>query len=245
MIKVLIIKDAVTAVKFTQNTEPNLKKPLLIAALQDMGNVGNIVIDFINKSKKTEPFRVAESTELSYVLDKGGHIEIPKEGWEYRFTNSLIVFGGGYGQPKTNEELHALCQDVISVAKKYSAKFVYTVGGFHTEQPITAEPKTFVTTTSEELSKQLEKMDVSMTPSKSVITGFNGLILGYAKINGVIGIGLYGELNEPAIPQYRTAKSVIKTLEKLTYQNFGETKELDIMAADIERKLRSGWRMDF
>jgi hypothetical protein len=232
-------------VKFTQNREPIVEKPLIVAALQDMGNVGNIVIDFVNKSKKTLPFRIAESTELSYVLDKGGHIEIPKEGWEYRYTQNMIVFGGGYGQPKTNEELHILCQDVIDMAKKYSVKFIYTVGGFHTERPLENEPHTFITTTSEDLSKQLEKIGVNLTPAKSVITGFNGLILGYAKIHGIYGIGLYGELNDPSIPQYRTAKSVIKTLEKLTYQNFGDTHELDLMASDVEKKLGSGWRPDF
>lgn len=35
-----------------------------------------------------------------------------------------------------------------------------------------------------------------MTPTKSVITGFNGLILGYAKLNDIYGIGLYGEIDE-------------------------------------------------
>lgn len=229
--------------KFTQNSEPAVEKPLMIAALQDMGNVGNVVIDFLNKAKKTTPFRSAESTEMSYVLDKGGHIEIPREGWDYRYSQNLIIFGGGAGQPKTSEELHELCKDVIDVAKKYSVKFIYTVGGFHTSKIIQDEPKTYITTTSQELSKQLEKMDVSMTPTKSVITGFNGLILGYAKLNGIYGIGLYGEISEPSIPQFRTAKSVIKTLEKLTYQNFGPTQELDILAKDVDKKLRSDWKI--
>lgn len=231
--------------EFKQLSEPSIEKPLLIAALQDMGNVGNIVIDFVNKSKKTIPFRIAESTLLSYVLDKGGHIEIPKEIWEYRYTKNIIVFGGGYGQPKTNEELHQLCQDVINVAKKYGTKFIYTLGGFHTDRVITDDPRTYVTTTSQDLTAQLQKMDISITPSKSVITGFNGLILGYAKTNGLHGIGLYGELNEPAIPQYRTAKSVVKILEKLTYQSFGSTHELDVMAETIDKKLKTDWRMDF
>lgn len=231
--------------KFAQLGEPSLEKPLVIAALQDMGNVGNIVIDFINKSKRTIPFRTAESTEISYVLDKGGHIEIPEEIWEYRHAKNLIVFGGGYGQPKTNEELHTVCRDVVDVAKKYGSKFIYTLGGFHTEHPIVGQPRTFVTTTSQELSTQLEKLGVSMTPSKSVITGFNGLILGYAMTNGMHGIGLYGELNEPSIPQYRTAKSVIKTLEKLTYQSFGDTHELDIMADNIEKRLKTDWGTEY
>jgi len=230
--------------KFTQTTEPAVEKPLIIAAMQDMGNVGNIVIDFLNKSKKTAPFRRAESTEMSYVLDRGGHIEIPKEGWDYRYSQNLIIFGGGAGQPKTTEELHELCKDVISVAKKYSVKFIYTVGGFHTTRIIRDEPKAFITTTSQELSKQLERMDVSMTPTKSVITGFNGLILGYAKMNDIYGIGLYGELSDPSIPQYRAAKSIIKTLEKLTYQSFGPTQELDVLANDIDKKMRSSWKVD-
>ncbi len=227
--------------KFTQISEPATEKPLVIAALQDMGNIGNIVVDFVNRSKKTTPFRLAEASRLSYVLDKGGYVEIPQEVWNYRYAKNIIVFGGGHGQPQTSDELHELCQDVISVAKKHSVRFIYTVGGFHTDRRVGQDPQTFVTTTSQELTGQLEKI-VKMTPAKSVITGFNGLILGYAKLAGIYGIGLYGELDEPAIPQYRTAKSVIRTLEKLTYQSFGNTDELDMMAGEIDRKLRSDWK---
>jgi proteasome assembly chaperone (PAC2) family protein len=217
----------------------------MVAALQDMGNVGNLVINHINKSKKSVPFRRAESTQISYVLDQGGYIEIPKEGWQYSYAKNIIVFGGGVGQPKTTEELHELCQDVIDTAKRYSVKFIYSLGGFHTTRPIRNDHKTYVTTTSQDLTRQLEKMGTSMTPTKSVITGFNGLILGYAKTNDIQGIGLYGELNDPSIPQYRTAKSVLQTLEKLTYQSFGDYHELDVMADDIERKLKSGWNKDY
>lgn len=226
--------------KFVQIEEPRIEKPLIIAALQDMGNVGSLVIDFINKSTRSVPFRTAEATYPSYVIDKGGHIEIPKEVWEYRHTKNTIIFGGGTGQPRNDEELHLLCRDVIDVAKKYNVKFIYTLGGFHTMRPILDDHRTFITTTSKELTKHLEGLDVNITPSKSVITGFNGLILGYAKLNDINGIGLYGELNEPAIPQYLTAKSVLKTLEKLTYQSFGDTTEFDILAREVDRKLRSG-----
>jgi proteasome assembly chaperone (PAC2) family protein len=84
-------------------------------------------------------------------------------------------------------------------------------------------------------------MDLNTTPQKSIITGFNGLILGYAKLNGIQGIGLYGELNEPSIPQYRSAKSVINTLEKLTYHKFGDTGELDSLADELDEKMKSRW----
>ena len=224
---------------FFQDTEPNLSKPIIIAAMQDMGNVGSIVINFINNSLRTKTFRISKTPYPTYVIDKEGHVELPDESWEYRCTKDLIIFGGGKGQPQSTNELNELCQDVVGIAKKYSAKFIYTLGGFHTNKIFNNNPKTFVTTTSMELTKQMEKMKIDTTPQKSIITGFNGLILGFAKMNGIQGIGMYGELNEPEIPQYRAAISIIKTLEKLTYMKFGDISQLEINAREIERKFRN------
>ena len=224
--------------EFTQNEESVVEKPIIIAAMQDMGNVGSIVVNFINDSLRTKIFRIANTPYLTYVVDKGGYIDLPKERWEYKYTDDLIIFGGGKGQPQSNNELNTLCQDVIDVAKKYSAKFIYTLGGFHTNRVLDNNPKTYITTTSKELTKQMEGLDVETT-QKSFITGFNGLILGFAKQNGIHGIGMYGELNKPDIPQYRAAISIIKTLEKLTYRKFGDTSQLEAMAQEIERKFKN------
>jgi len=221
--------------EFFQIEEPAIEKPIVIAAMQDMGNVGSIVVNFINNSLRTKKFRVAKTPFPTYVLDQGGYIDLPNESWEYRYSDGLIVFGGDTGQPQGNDELHSLCQDVIDISKKYSAKFIYTLGGFHTNRILDKDPKTFVTTTSPDLTKQMQGLDITTTPQKSIITGFNGLILGFAKQNGISGIGMYGELNEPQIPQYRAAISIIRTLEKLTYRKFGSTDQLELMAQEIEK----------
>ncbi|MCH2405886.1 MAG: PAC2 family protein [Nitrosopumilus sp.] len=224
--------------EFTQDIEPNVKKPIVIAAMQDMGNVGSIVVNFINDSLRTKIFRIARTLYPTYVVDRGGYIDLPNESWEYKFTEDLIIFGGGKGQPQGNREINALCQDVIDIVKKYSAKFIYTLGGFQTNRVLDNNPKTYITTTSMELTKQMKRLNVETTPQKSIITGFNGLILGFAKKNGIHGIGMYGELNEPEIPQYRAAISIIKTLEKLTYRKLGDTSQLEAMAQEIERKFK-------
>ena len=224
--------------EFTQDIEPNVEKPIVIAAMQDMGNVGSIVVNFINDSLRTKIFRIARTLDPTYVVDRGGYIELPNESWEYKYTEDLIIFGGGKGQPQGNSEINALCQDVIDIAKKYSAKFIYTLGGFHTNRVLDNNPKTYITTTSMELTKHMKGLNVETTPQKSIITGFNGLILGFAKKNGIQGIGMYGELNEPEIPQYRAAISIIKTLEKLTYRKLGDTSQLEAMAQEIERKFK-------
>ena len=225
--------------KFVQDIEPDIKKPIIIAAMQDMGNVGSIVIDFINESLKTKTFRTSKTSNPTYVVDKGGYIELPNESWEYKYTDDLIIFGGGKGQPQNKDELNYLCQDVINIAKKYSAKFIYTLGGFHTNRVFNNFPKTYITTTSIELTKQMQRLNVDTTPQKSIITGFNGLILGFAKMNSIQGIGMYGELNEPEIPQYRSAISIIKTLEKLTYRKFGDISSLERIAQEIEREFKN------
>ena len=110
-----------SSMDYFQELDPDLKKPIIIAAMQDMGDVGSIVVDFINNNLKTKKFRDAKSSYPSYVLDKGGYIDLPDEKWEYRYADDLIVFGGGSGQPQSIEELHTLCQDVIDISKKYSA----------------------------------------------------------------------------------------------------------------------------
>lgn len=230
---------------FVKQEEPqDLKKPIIVAAMQDMGNVGSITIDFLNKVLSTRLFRQVFPPSPNYVIDNGGYIDFHQESWDYRYTKDIIVFGGGIGQPQTNQELYQLCQDIIDTAKIYSARLIYTLGAFHTTRIIGKSPETFVTTTSQELTEQIRKLGILTTPQSSLITGFNGLMLGFAKINNMQGIGLYGEINDPRIQQYRTAKSVLQLLERLAYQKFGDLRELDVMAdavdSEIERMKKQG-----
>jgi uncharacterized protein len=235
---VFMYKQPEYIMKFVDVKEPGIKKPIVIAAMQDMGNVGTIAIEFINKSLKTILFRYVSSYYPNYVVDKGGYIDFEQERWEYRYAKETIIFGGGVGQPQTNKELYELCQDVIDIAKTHSAQLIYTVGAFHTSRNIGKQPKTFITTTSPDLTERLKKLSIETTPQSSLITGFNGLILGFAKLNNIQGIGLYSEINDPQIPQYHSAKSVLELLERLTYQKFGGFEELDIMADAVDDEIQ-------
>ena len=230
--------------EFVKLEDPNVSRPIMIAALQDMGNVGSIAIDFINKSLDTRLFRYVLPPYPNYVVDKGGHIDFQQEKWEYRYTKDTILFGGGIGQPQTNQELYELCQDVIDIAKLYSVQLIYTLGAFHTDRNYGKDPRTLVTTTSQELTNQILKIGYNTTPGSSLITGFNGLILGYAKKNNIHGIGLYAEIDDPQILQYRAAKSLLVALEKMTYQKFSGMEDLDEIAGAIEREFDRMKRTD-
>jgi len=58
-------------------------------------------------------------------------------------------------------------------------------------------------------------------------------------------MGLYGELLEPNIPQYRAAKSIIQTLEKLTYQKLGDLNELDAKADAVDKQLGGSMKDEY
>ena len=84
---------------FVQKAEPDVSKPLLIAAMQDMGDVGSIVIDFINSNLNTTVFREVQPSYPAYVIDNGGYIDIPEEKWDYRYAKDIIVFGEALDSP--------------------------------------------------------------------------------------------------------------------------------------------------
>ena len=61
--------------EFENVRKPDIKKPIIIAAMQDMGNVGSIVVNFINRSLGTAEFRNVSSTNPSLVFQRGVHRE--------------------------------------------------------------------------------------------------------------------------------------------------------------------------
>jgi uncharacterized protein len=223
--------------EISQIREPEVNRPIMIAAMQDMGNVGSIVIDFLKKSLGAIPFRFVCSNYPNYVTDRGGYIEFNLERWDYCCGENMILFGGGYGQPQSNDELGYLCNDVINVAKKYSAQMIYTCGAFHSDADFGKSPRTYATTNSQALTEQILHLGISKTERPSYITGFNGSILGFSKVNGIKAIGLYAEIQEPEIPQYRSAKSIIQVLERLTYHKMDGINELDMMGEAVDKEL--------
>ncbi|MGA8911546.1 MAG: hypothetical protein WB443_01670 [Nitrososphaeraceae archaeon] len=56
------------------------------------------------------------------------------------------------------------------------------------------------------MMEQVKRLGVETTLQSFFITGFNGLILGFAKSNNIRGIGVYGEINDPQISNIERPK---------------------------------------
>ena len=80
-------------VDFIQKSEPTVSKPLLIAAMQDMGDVGSIVIDFINSNLNTSIFREVQPSYPAYVIDNGDTLTFQKTNGTIDMQKILLYLG--------------------------------------------------------------------------------------------------------------------------------------------------------
>ncbi len=141
--------------------------------MQDIGNVGHMAIDFMNKSFDVKPFRGIPIPFPRYAIDKIGHIDFQQEKWQYRYglRGSIIIFEGGSRQQKTNQELYQLFENVINIASEYSAHLICTLGEFHTNRKHGNSLKALFSRIPREIAIQI----LRPSPANTLIFTNNGL----------------------------------------------------------------------
>ena len=214
-------------IKFYEH--PKFDDLVLIASLPDMGRVGGLVPEFLIDHLGATLFAEISSYNKSYVLCKDGLITHAPSIYRvyYSRKGSLIIMTGD-DQPTEVSELYALCNSILDIVEKIGRlRRVYTTGGYSRES-VVEEPKVFGVTNMPHLLRELDRLNIrEMGPEISTITWFNGLLLGIALSKNIEGIGLFGEIDNPSIPQPRAAQSVLKAINTL------------LSAPEIEARKRS------
>jgi uncharacterized protein len=196
---------------------PHAEKVRLVASLPDMGHVGGLVSEFLVEHLKLRSFAEIVSFDKPFVLCREGLIsEIPSTYKLYFSDKANLVLLSGDSQPYNSIDLYELCNKVLDLASEVgSIERVYTCGGYHREE-IMGEPKVFGVSNNPELFKELDELGIREIGSEvSSITWFNGVILGVAKRRSIDGVGLYGELTDPDVPQPAASRAVLKALTTL------------------------------
>jgi uncharacterized protein len=182
-----------------------------------MGHVGGLVAEFLVEHLKLRSFAEIVLFDKPFVLCRDGLIsEIPSTYKLYYSDKANMVLMSGNSQPQNSVDLYELCNNVLDIASEVgSIERVYTCGGYHREE-IRGEPKVFGVSNNPELFKELDKLGIREIGSEvSSITWFNGVILGVAKRRRIDGVGLYGELTDPDVPQPTASRVVLKALTTL------------------------------
>lgn len=208
-----------------------LENITLISSLPDMGRVGGIVTQHIAEKTGAKIAAKIILTDKPWVNQKDGLIELPFD--EYRLLvddkNSLVIFTGE-NQPQEPNTVFDLVNTVIGMVQKFgNIKTIISSGGYMPLQNGHGN-EVFGVANNQESLDMLKAHGVKLLGDDvKSITWFNGLILGIAKNKNINGIGLFGEIYDADIPQYKAAKNIITTIGKLL--------KLEVNTDELEQKI--------
>jgi len=209
------------------HTLPKLNKPVMIAALPDMGNVAGIGMDFLVKKLKAKLFAEIYAFWPPAVSYEQGLIKYDQSSYKFHYLQkeNIVLFSGEFN-PSDPRRLYELCYEVVDMAKKLKASTLYSIGAA-LRQPSPAEPKLFAATTTSKHLNLLKKKKLELLNTQGQITGFNGLVLGIAKEKQLDGICILGEIDNPNVIQPKSAKLILEKLLQVLELGPLDMKELE------------------
>ena len=211
----------------------NLNDIVLISSLPDMGKVGGLVTQHLTKKLETKKAAKINLADKPWVNLKNGLIDLPHD--EYTLTvdekNSIVIFTG-QNQPQEPGTVFDLANSVLSkVSQMGNIKMVISTGGYLPGENGKGD-RVFGVATNPHALDILKTYKVEPLASEvNSITWFNGLILGIAQNQNIDGIGIFGEIANAEIPQYKAAGNIINVIEKILGISIG-TAELEEKVID-------------
>ncbi len=212
-----------------------MDKPRMLVGLPGMGMVAKNTIDYFMDCLKPEFFadiRVPYLSPSVACFDKGLVIPMDRDISPFKFyfskEKNIILFSGEmqFGQAEKDNEL---AQKIVEAAKLCGVETIYTVIATHIKNYV-EEPKVSGVATSIELLSFLESKGIKKADGRLQISGVNGVVIEYAKLNGINGISL---LCETAFPEAMDIKASYAGMKKAS-----EILEIDIDLSKIELEVK-------
>jgi proteasome assembly chaperone (PAC2) family protein len=190
-------------------------QPRIVAALPDMGNVAGIGLAYLAKKLDAKVFAELYSFWPPFVSYKDGGIVDYKQA-SYRFyavdASDLLIFTGDFN-PADPRRLYEVCDEVLGMAQRMNAGALYSIGAA-LRQP-GAGGKVLAAVNNPALVQPLKQAGAEMLQGEGQISGFNGLVLGFAKERGIDAACVLGEIDNPNIIQPKAAQSILQVLLRL------------------------------
>jgi len=212
-----------------------MDKPRMLVGLPGMGMVARNTIDYFMDCLKPELFadiRVPYLSPSVACFDKGLVIPMDRDISPFKFyfskEKNIILCSGEmqFGQAEKDNEL---AQKIVEAAKLCGVETIYTVIATHIKKYV-EEPQVSGVATSIELLSFLESKGIKKADGQLQISGVNGVVIEYAKLNGINGISL---LCETAFPEAMDIKASYAGMKKAS-----EILEIDIDLSKIELEVK-------
>lgn len=223
--------------------KPLLNKPILIAGLPGIGNVGKIVIDFMIEELKAVKLYDISSYAMpnSVFVTEDNMVELPKIEM-YHVKNDggqdLLLLTGDV-QPIDEESTYSFCDQLIEISKGYGLAYIITLGGIGLAE-LPKSSKVYCTGNDKELIAEFKKETKVNTHLYGVvgpIVGVSGLLLGLSQKKKLRAVSLLSEtLGHPIYLGVKAARETLKVLCKKLNLTL-DIKKLDKEIAFLDREM--------
>jgi uncharacterized protein (TIGR00162 family) len=215
--------------------EPKLHKPKLVVGLPGVGLVASICSkQLINemKARKFAELRSPYFQDVSAAGEEGEPLYPRIEFFHERQGSRDLIVMYGNTQALTRFGQYDLCQRTMELASKYGSEFLVTIGGVHRAGTF-HEPAVFTAASDEDTVKIALQSGAKTFTGR--IYGVAGLIVGIAKVEGLRGLCLLGEIVDRR-HDVEAARAVLQILREILGLRI-EMTDLDKTAFEVRRSI--------
>jgi proteasome assembly chaperone (PAC2) family protein len=220
-------------VNFTQR--PELKEPSMIAAWPGMGYLAKISADYLRRRLKATLFAEIRYYHNVLVYNNGVAELAPIRHKLYASKEHNLIICVGDAQPSIPEEGVRLAGKIVDIAIDLGVKRLYTMAAYPNDFYET--PQVYGIYTDGSLRAELEAAGVKVLEAEGAVNGLNGVLIGVAKMRGIDGICLMGDITYANVPQHLSSKAVLEKLAKLLGLDI-DTEQLRIRAERIDASIK-------
>ncbi len=215
--------------------EPELDEPNMIAAWPGMGYLAKISADYLRRRLKAELFAEVTYYHNVLVYNNGLADLAPIRHCLYAAPEDNLIICVGDAQPSIPEESLRLAEQIVGIAKRLNVKRIYTMAAFPSEYY--DEPQVYGVFTDEHLRPALVEEGVQILEDEGAVNGLNGVVIGVAKLKGLEGVCLMGDIKYANVPQHISSKAVLEKLTRLLGIEI-DTTQLQKRAKKIDASIR-------
>ena len=220
------------------DSNPVLRRPILIEGLPGIGNVGKIAADYLCEKIGAEKFATiySESFPPAVMLDNDCVVHMAcNELWYAKDVNGKdIIFLRGNYQGSTPEGQYIICDDLMKdVFLRMDVSFIYTLGGYGTGQMV-EKPRVLGAVSDITLKQELEEKGVVFSPGEPAagIVGASALLVGFGQMYDIPAACLMGETSGYFV-DHKSAVAMLQVLENIFGITIDKT-DLDIKSQQID-----------
>jgi len=222
--------------------------PILLAAWTGDGNVGILSIDFLRRKLDAQMFAQIDMSQFvtpdSIIVNAGvTHFpETPQSIFYHHHNPDIVMFESNAHAGEHDMEV---IRTILELARELNVPRIYTAAALPQPMSHTTKPEVLYACNNPGLRNELEMHGLRAMPD-GVISGLNGLMLGFAGSRGIDAVCLLA-----TIPAYASgltypgaALEIVKNLATITNISFDirdlerDVESAEPMFADIEEKLK-------